>query len=79
MLVGGGEEFVGIELETFLQAYCAIFHIVDVGTYAIHAVGGFDGHHIIYLGFGEATIHEVDGFVAAIAEEDIFCRNALDL
>ena len=31
VLVGGGEEFVGIELETLFQAYCAIFHIVDVG------------------------------------------------
>ena len=79
MSVGGGEEFVGIEKEAFVKAHRTIFHIVDVGTYAVHAVSGFDSHHIIYLRFGEATVHEVDGLVAAVAEEDVLCRYALHL
>ena len=79
MRVGGGEEFVGIEQETFVEAHRSILHIVDVGTYAIHAVGGFDSHYIVNLRFGEAAIHEVDGLVAAVAEEDVLSRYALHL
>ena len=54
-----------------VQKYWPVFHVIDVGTYLVHAVGGFDGHHIVNLRTGETAIDQVDGLVAAIAKENL--------
>ena len=66
-------------LEAFFKTYGAVFHIVDVGAYLIHTVGWLYCHHVVNLGFGEAAIHQVDGLVASVAEEDIIRRHTLYL
>ena len=56
-----------------------VFHVVDIGAYTIHAVSGFDGHHIVDARTGEAPVDKVDGLVAAIAKEDVALGHLLDL
>lgn len=77
--IDGRENLVGIETVAFLQEDVAVLDIIDVGTHAIHSVCGFDGHHIVGGWRTEHTIDEVDGFVTAIAQEDMIGRHTLDV
>ena len=56
-------------LEVVVEHHGAIFHIVDVSTYTVHAVGGFHGDNIVYARLAEYPVRQVNSLIAAIAEE----------
>ena len=62
-----------------VEQHGAILHVVDVGTHLVHAVGGLDGHHVVDAGLAEAAVGQVDGLVAAVAQEDALGGHALHL
>ena len=60
-----------LQFEIRSEKHFAVFHIVDVGTDLVHAVGGLDGHDIVALWHTKDTEYKVNGFVAAVAEKDL--------
>ena len=74
VLIGGGKEVGGGHGVGGREWYGAVFDIVDVCAYAIHAVGGLDGYDVVCAWLAEDAVYEVDGFVAAVAEKDVVCR-----
>ena len=76
VLVGGCQQLVGMHLIVLVEQHGAILDVVDVGTYLVHAVGGLDGYDIVFSRFTEDAIGQVDGLVAAIAQENHLCRDA---
>ena len=69
MGIAGSQQLVGRELIVLVQQNGTILDVVDVGTYLVHAIRGGDGHHIVYTRIAEHTISQVDGLVAAVAQE----------
>ena len=78
MLVACSQYLLCLNVKVVVQCHSAIFHIIDVGTYFIHTVGGCYCHHIIHSRCGKASVGQVNGFIAAIAQKDVFCRYSLD-
>ena len=70
VVIGGSQQGVGIEGEVLAQGHGTILHIVDVCAYAVHPVGGSDGHDVVLTGFAEDSEDEVYGLVGAVAKED---------
>jgi hypothetical protein len=60
-----------------VEQHLAVFHIVCVGCHLIHAIGRFYRHHVIDLRLAESAVYEVDGLIAAVAEEYLFGTNLL--
>ena len=56
MLVAGCQQFGCFEVEVLVKQNCAIFYVVDIGTYLIHAVGRCDSHYIVTTRITEYTI-----------------------
>ena len=69
MGIAGSQQLVGRELIVLVQQNGTILDVVDVGTYLVHTIRGGDGHHIVYTRIAEYTISQVDGLVAAVAQE----------
>ena len=76
--IGGGQEVRCREGEVRSQRNAAQGHVVDVGRHGIHPVTGDDGHGVVLPGHAENPEQQVDGFVAAIAQEDVVHRQALE-
>ena len=78
MFVRSSQQFAGIQPETVVQQDGAIGHVVDVRTHFIHTVSRSYRHHVVRLRFAENPECQVDGFVTAVAEEDLSGLHALD-
>ena len=70
MGIAGIEQFVGIQCKPLVKQHLATLNVVDVSTHLIHAIGRGRCHHIIDARTGKAAVGEVDGLIAAVAEED---------
>ena len=66
MVITGVQQLVCLYLEIAFQVNGTIFHIIDVGTYAIHTIGWLDGNHVVNSWFAEYTIAKVYCFVGTI-------------
>ena len=78
MLVGSCQQFVSRELEVIIQQYFPIFHIVYIGTDLIHSIGRINSYYIIFTRFTESTKDQVDGFITAVSEKNMFGRYFLN-
>lgn len=70
---------VGMHLEVVVQQDATVLHVVDVGTHLIHAVCRLDGHHVVTARLAEDAVSQVDGLVAAVAQEYHVLGHALHL
>ena len=73
------QQAVGVELVVVVKENLTILDVVDVGAHLIHAVCGFYGYDIVAPWLAEDAVGQVNGLVAAVAQEDVFGRHALDL
>ena len=79
VLVAGCQQFLCMQLEVLVKQNLTALDVVDVGTHLVHAVGGCDAHYVVAPWLAENAEGQVDGLVAAVAEEDVLGRHALDL
>ena len=54
-------------------------HVVHSGGHAVHTEGGRQGHHVVVLRLAECLHQQVDDFIAAVAQKDVFRRNVFHL
>ena len=66
-----------IELIPGLQHELDVVHVVDISTNLVHAIGRMNSYHAVHPGGAERTENQVDGLVAAVAQEDALRRHAL--
>ena len=78
-LVARCQQLVGMHLEVVVQQDATVLHVVDVGTHLIHAVRRLDGHHVVTPRLAEDAVSQVDGLVAAVAQEYHVLGHALHL
>ena len=79
MCVTGTKQGISLDLEVLVQQYRTILHIVNVGTHLVHAIGRLDGHDVVHFRLTETAVHQVYGFVAAVAHEGVVNGYALHL
>lgn len=53
------------------------FDVVDLGAYAVHAVGWGAGEDFVFAWYAEASEESIDGFVRAYAAEHVFWEEGL--
>ena len=75
-LVGGRQQGVGRKREVRAERDLAHLDVVDVGGDAVHAVGRGDRNGVVDARTAEDAVAEVDGLVAAVADEDLFFAHA---
>ena len=78
VVVGPCQQGFDGEGEIVVQLHLAHLHVVDVCCHTIHAVAGTDGNGIVNTRRAEDAEAEVDGFVAAVTNEDVCRGNALE-
>ena len=78
VFVGLCQQTLRREGEVVVQLHFAQRHIVDVGRHAVHAVAGTDGDGVVHARDAEDAEAEVDGLVAAVADEDTVRADALE-
>ena len=74
-----GEQLVRVERKILLELYFADLHVVDFGGHFVHAVSRGDGYGVVHFRFAEYPVNQIYRFVRAVAHEDAFHRDALDL
>ena len=72
MFIGCLQHLLGRELEVLVQQNFAVLHIIDFRSHQIHAIRRLNGHDIVHPWLAKCPKHQVDGFVAAVAQEDMF-------
>lgn len=73
------EQLVRVERKILLELYFADLHVVDFGGHFVHAVSRGDGYGVVHFRFAEYPVNQIYRFVRAVAHEDAFHRDALDL
>ena len=63
IVIAGIDNLIGCHLIVLIKQHLTILHIIDVGTYLIHAVGRSDGYNIVLTRTTEHTVNQVDSFV----------------
>ena len=76
--VGGGGKGLDRQGKIFSEQHRMQADIVGGRCHGIHAVTGGDGYDVVAPGGAEHPEYQVDGFVAAVAQEDALDRYALD-
>ncbi len=74
-----GFESLDVESESVrVQRHGTELHVVDFGADLIHAVSRHGSHDIVHPRTAENPVHEVDGLVRTVAQENLFLGHALD-
>ena len=72
IFIGGSQQFTGTKLEVVVEQHLPVGHVVDIGTYLVHAISRLDGHHIVHSRTAERPERQVDGLVASVPQENLF-------
>src|SRR5690554_3584112 len=54
---GVGEDAIDIELELLGEGHLCYSHVIDIGRYLVHAVGGGADDHVILPRFAENAVY----------------------
>ena len=75
-IIRSSEQFFGIQGEVGFQRNLADFDVIDGRGDGIHAVTRHDGSDIVPAGLTEQPVHQVDGFVTSVAQEEVLHGDA---
>ncbi len=74
-----GQHFTNYGLEVGRQRNFTDFGLVQPGTDSVHAVGRRQGEHVVMAGAAEGPDQQVNGFVTAVAEENLLWQHPTPL
>ena len=79
IVIAGIDNLIGCHLIVLIKQHLPILHVIDIGTYLIHAIGWSNGYNIVLTRATEHTVNQIDGLVGTVAQEDFLFRHTLYL